>query len=122
MANSDPRHAYRAGNPHPSKDPGTESGVPARASTIHPRELAFYDHHLETLGRVNQGISAIARVLIHAQVYEEMRGKLDWMNGNVRHGLHHAIGALTEHADGSIEFMQERAAQYRPDQRGEGAK
>ncbi|MDS4027477.1 MAG: hypothetical protein RKO25_10900 [Candidatus Contendobacter sp.] len=112
---SDPRRA-QVGNCHAAPESDSESDIPDWAHTIHPREIAFYEYHIDTLDKINQAISAIAGVLADAQVHEETCGELDWLNGRVRHGLHRAIDMLTDQAAGSIEFMQQRAAKYRPAQ------
>lgn len=110
MASNNPRR-------NPPQAPTESAGVPDWAWTIHPREIAFYSHRLEALSTANQAISAIARVLANAQRHEETQEKLDWLGGNIRCGLSLAIEVLTDQAAGHIEFMQERAAQYRPPER-----
>lgn len=121
-SNNATRNSESISNPQvaqaaPVQEPST-GGIPDWASVVHPRELAFYRLHIDSLNRINQGISAIARTLIQAHWHDESHDEDDarpgWFNGNIRYGLLNAIEALTDGGARSIEFMQERADQYAP--------
>lgn len=102
----------------PVQEPPT-GGIPDWEFTVHPRELAFYQFHIEKLNETNQGIAAIARTLIQAHLHDELYdhddAKLGWFNANIRYGLLRAVESLSNYASHPIEFMQERAEQYAPE-------
>ena len=72
-----------------------ECAIPEWAQTENPRELAFYQHHLESLSKSLYGINVIARTLYHMEMSNAFEpGDHDWWNSYLRDGLLTAISQL----------------------------
>lgn len=92
-----------------------ECAIPEWAQTENPRELAFYQHHLESLSKSLHGINVIARTLYHMEMSNAFEpGDHDWWNSYLRDGLLTAISQLAMDTAHPLEFMIERAKQFAP--------
>lgn len=94
-----------------------DSMIPDWAITVHPHELAFYQHHIEELQTIQRGISGVTQILQQMFRMQEAGDPPSWVNGHTQEGLFEALNALSSHAAHPIEFLLERALKYQPDDR-----
>ncbi len=95
---------------------GDYQGTPAAAYTVHPRELAFYRFHIESLQASIQAINAISTLLWHVDLdtVSDQDDPPGWWSQRISGGLLLGIMQLSHSTTGPLEFMLKRIEEFHP--------